>query len=706
MSLIRYRDLSMLYRRRKRMSEWVQSESRKAFLQMTQAVVTRARTELRASAEGGVPFSLGEVERWAIEESAPLQQAAERAWLMGFHDASDSPSPPLPESAKRFAKERSLRLAEVTHSTLVSAYKEALQKGWPRRQALHYASNQLQLIGSLTASGEPEDEMDTELLDAVFMERYTRISAEEYLEMDSSQRADVMNEEIFGRIGDFPADELDFWLDRTAEDAYGALGPWNEAWGERPVDRIRRLERDTGKQLLPLDLSASDSPQPARKWSVMVDNVGRESAVYLLNEGLDRAFRDEGAMVKMWVSTLDERVRWNHELMHGVCVDVDDSFRMPASEGSGFVDVIMKYPGHCASQSEGGCPPGDVYNCRCTMVAGSSCEELQALFDSLRDDQITVAAETTSVITDDSFRPRTLEEWARSGYVPPSDFPFADMPNLTSSDSDKDGPWRAFLRERFPQWSEWRSRPLRQMSALYDYARGRTSHIQRWLRHGERPLNRFERARMAQVLDDVWNLFESSTAPSNFRLWRGMQLGNTGRQWTAEERANPMGAEWTDWGISSTTAMPGVAAEFADPSDPQSVMMELVLPEGFPSIPVSMLQDMFEQDPIRFGLYEEPFQEGEVMLPPGTRFRVVDVKQAEAAASGTESWEVEVSLDPEVLERMQRIEDDIEEGLFSEDSFSDLVYDDLFTIDGEVVESEHSEMLNFVPDRFRDRFGG
>ena len=712
MSLIRYRDLSMLYRRRKRMSEFVQDQSRLASLSMVQSVVEQMRAELRRADKPGVPFTLGEVGRWSEDASAELRQAAEKSWRMGFYDASDSSSSAvaglMAARVNEFVNERTSRLAEAAHARVVGAYRAALQDGADHRRALHRASMSLRLIGSLTAAAQPEDDISAELLDAFFVEKYSGVPAAEYLAADVDARTDWTNE-TFDKMWDGGHDdEWSFWMDRVAEDASGSPPDWNDEWGDRPLTRLQRLEQETGKQLLPLDLSAPNAPAPGPEWRVLSDTIGRESAVYLMNEGLQAAFVHEGAAVKMWVATLDERVRWNHELMHGVCIDASATFEMPASQGSGFNYVLMKYPGHCDGPAYIGCPPGDVYNCRCTMVAGSSCEELQELFDSLAVDQITVAAESSPAR--EVPRPSTIAEWADAGFVPggPSRFEFdpssaATSARLTRTAIDRE--WRDTLRERFPSWVEHSSVPRRWMGALFEYIDGELKQIQAVLRDNLWSLNRFEAARTRQNLKDMWRLFDSRRAPTALRLYRGVDLRRSSISWDDAMKARPEGAEWFDLGINSTSASIEIARDFTLPTFGASAdnfrLLELTVPEGFPAVPASVWQDAFEQNPTMFSPFTEGYPEAEVMLPPGTTYRVTGVREEVVAGETVSIWEVEVGLtDPQTY---ADVEDDPN---FPEDSIDRVVSRQIYGQgDSTMLDPNSPANINWKPDWYVDAEG-
>lgn len=72
-------------------------------------------------------------------------------------------------------------------------------------------------------------------------------------------------------------------------------------------------------------------------------------------EALHRAKGLGVKVKKQWLATLDSRTRDSHQQMDGVTVDVDEEFQTPLGSK-------MQYPGDLAGK------PGDIWNCRCTMV--------------------------------------------------------------------------------------------------------------------------------------------------------------------------------------------------------------------------------------------------------------------------------------------------------------------------------------------------
>ena len=111
--------------------------------------------------------------------------------------------------------------------------------------------------------------------------------------------------------------------------------------GESIDDIARRIARDTAQQ------NSKAMIRYARTATTGAQNAGRM-------ETMHRA-RGMGINIrKQWLATLDARTRDSHRHLDGEVVDIDKPFR------SDFGNIM--FPGDPAAH------PGDVYNCRCTLV--------------------------------------------------------------------------------------------------------------------------------------------------------------------------------------------------------------------------------------------------------------------------------------------------------------------------------------------------
>ena len=236
------------------------------------------------------------------------------------------------------------------------------------------------------------------------------------------------------------------------------------------------------------------------------------------------------------------------------------------------------------------------------------------------------------------------------------------------------------------------------MGSLYEYARGKTDWMQNWLRNGWRPHNTFERARLGQVIKDVWSMFDSARAPAPVQVWRGLNVEDAlGFTLTDEERANPVGLEWTDWGFSSTTAHYAIADNFHDPFETGNVILEFVVPEGFPAVAIATLQDYFDDLPRGVSV---PYEESEVLLPPGTQFRVTG--RREQGDPPIVVWEVEVSINEEAPSRQDGMKFEGWSG-FNEDSFDSVIYESTYVDEDDIYDILDQDGSH-VPERYDGSF--
>ena len=111
--------------------------------------------------------------------------------------------------------------------------------------------------------------------------------------------------------------------------------------GESIDDIARRIARDTAQQ------NSKAMIRYARTATTGAQNAGRMETMHRA-QGMGISIR------KQWLATLDNRTRDSHRHLDGKEADVDEPFR------SGYGDIM--YPGDPSAH------PGDVYNCRCTMI--------------------------------------------------------------------------------------------------------------------------------------------------------------------------------------------------------------------------------------------------------------------------------------------------------------------------------------------------
>lgn len=121
---------------------------------------------------------------------------------------------------------------------------------------------------------------------------------------------------------------------------------------------VRALQADMAEARKRLDRDES-------VWQTRAERIARTESTGAYNAGTQSAFYDEGVSSKMWIALADDRTRDTHLDAHGQCTYADEAFNIAGN--------YLMMPG------DPGGPASEVINCRCTMVAGDSCEELSEL---------------------------------------------------------------------------------------------------------------------------------------------------------------------------------------------------------------------------------------------------------------------------------------------------------------------------------------
>ena len=100
-------------------------------------------------------------------------------------------------------------------------------------------------------------------------------------------------------------------------------------------------------------------------WQTRAERIARTETTGAYNAGAYQAQIEAEVGARMWVATPDGATRETHLDMSGTCVGLDEAFRFPDGE--------LLFPGDPSG------PAAETINCRCTVVAGRSCEALGAL---------------------------------------------------------------------------------------------------------------------------------------------------------------------------------------------------------------------------------------------------------------------------------------------------------------------------------------
>lgn len=161
--------------------------------------------------------------------------------------------------------------------------------------------------------------------------------------------------------------DVGFWTDRRDQidsqldailDAVGAPGdPAREAM-RRSDPQVRELQQARSDAISRIDADRS-------QWEVRAERIARTETTGAFNAGAQQAYAEEGAGVKQWLATPDDRTREEHLEASGQCVPADQPFDV-----GGF---SLQFPGDPSGPAE------LVVNCRCTTIAARTCEELGAI---------------------------------------------------------------------------------------------------------------------------------------------------------------------------------------------------------------------------------------------------------------------------------------------------------------------------------------
>lgn len=183
--------------------------------------------------------------------------------------------------------------------------------------------------------------------------------------------------EITDRLGaelQWQGQDVGFWQDRQAEvnqqisDILDTAGPQfvTDADGRRienPDRKDLRLNDPTVARLQAESTDASNRIKQDRStWQTRSERIARTETTAAYNAGAEQAYVEEGAAYKVWLCAPDDRTREAHLEANGTCIAVDDSFDVDGD--------FLSFPGDPSGSA------GNVINCRCTTIAGASCEEL------------------------------------------------------------------------------------------------------------------------------------------------------------------------------------------------------------------------------------------------------------------------------------------------------------------------------------------
>ena len=151
-------------------------------------------------------------------------------------------------------------------------------------------------------------------------------------------------------------------LDRRIDQVLDQIGPPGNASREAarlndPV--IRDLQAQRSEAVKVIDRVEST-------WQTRAERIARTESAGAYNAGAVDAGHVEGAGVKVWMTTGDDRTRDDHLDAAGQCVPIDDVFTVGGE--------ILEMPADPSG------PPEQTINCRCTVVFADSCDDASERF--------------------------------------------------------------------------------------------------------------------------------------------------------------------------------------------------------------------------------------------------------------------------------------------------------------------------------------
>ncbi|MFD5788583.1 ADP-ribosyltransferase [Streptomyces sp. NPDC127037] len=368
--------------------------------------------------------------------------------------------------------------------------------------------------------------------------------------------------------------------DRLAEAARTELAAGIDA-GE-DIEQLRARLRDAftreGAHLGPVREERIARTEASRAWNTATLAAAQAAA------GPDRP------VVKQWITRHDSRVRTAHAEANGQIQLLAEPFTVGG--------VAMQAPGDPTA------PAGLVINCRCRL---SVAPELRAVGFGSQDRSsaaVQKAREPLMVDTDAATFHGTQGR--------PSYRKFHPSGNRKGKTQHRNGGWLG--SDRFTE--EEHSKALR------DYTSNAYERMNQSLRHGTFPKSETAADRVrhqVQALSDLINIQEPTAEETT--LYRRMENNRL---------ALKVGDEFHDKGFLSTSKRSDVLPIETEADDPNTTLFKISLPAGAQALDVVAAgRDGFGAD------------EQEVILPPGTKFRVRAVVNSGDPA-GPPSYELEV----------------------------------------------------------------
>jgi SPP1 gp7 family putative phage head morphogenesis protein len=284
-------------------------------------------------------------------------------------------SPPLPRMASQMYTYG--QVAGWWEQELDTHVVQAVQRVWQAGRAS--ASDADMTVGTFDSVGEyvsmVRDRLSTTATPAIPEEAFNIARNALVDEMSRGSSGSEIAQRLAAELR-WQGEDVGFWR-RRASETEGAIeqvldqaGPKYVTEGgvrrENPVRKAMRLNDPEVRQLQQQLSNATQHLDRDRSvWQTRAERIARTETTAAYNAGSQNAFFEEGAGAKMWIALADERTRETHLEAHGQCVPTDDVFTVGGEQ--------LLFPGDPSASGF------EVINCRCTIVAGDSCEQLGAL---------------------------------------------------------------------------------------------------------------------------------------------------------------------------------------------------------------------------------------------------------------------------------------------------------------------------------------
>ena len=353
-------------------------------------------------------------------------------------------------------------------------------------------------------------------------------------------------------------EDATFWrgrmqeLDSQADRILDRIGPPGDSareatrTGRIPDETLQRIQDERAEARKHIDRVEST-------WQTRSERIARTETTGAYNAGSVQAAHDEGAGVKIWLATGDDRTRDEHLEASGQCVPVDDDF------------TVGGEPINMPADPSGS--PELTINCRCTMVFAPSCEDGKRRFD---EDQGPID-----------------EERERRGEDPP-----AEEPQRLDADDPEDAgpppePREVDSLADANTWGQEQFGGLRdqvtseEQFALADYQRQGYRNVNGYHRGQIDPTDTIGRQRAEQMTEQMDSVMAKAGGPDEpVRVYRG--IGSEAVEDLGGAAGDMTGADFRDPGYMSTALNMDETDYFTRQAG--SAVLEIDVPAGTPSV--------------------------------------------------------------------------------------------------------------------------